>query len=350
MRTTKPINIAQFGMGPIGIESVRLAAQTGWARVVGAVDIDPAKIGRSLAELTGIESLADARVYGSFDELYSDVQPDVILHTAGSKATQTIEQITPMIQCGVSVASTCEELLFPTLRAPEETAMIDALAQQTGARIVGTGVNPGFVMDVLPVCMTGVSRNVSHIAVQRVVNASTRRQPLQKKIGSTMEPDQFRLLFAQGKAGHAGFRESVALIAHSMGWLLDEMLETCEPMIAQSDIHTEYFQVPSGMTCGLHQRCVGKISGEIKIDLDLKMYLGAPDPHDAIQITGDPPLDVIARGGVAGEQATVAALVNAIPRLLNARSGMRLMTELAVPAWSGGCNAPVLSEPVAAPQ
>jgi 4-hydroxy-tetrahydrodipicolinate reductase len=331
----EPIAIAQFGMGPIGVESIRLAEQMPWARIVGAVDIDPAKIGRPLAELTGIESLAGARIHGSFEELWSHVKPAVVLHTAGSKAVQSIEQITTIVHRGVSVASTCEELLYPKLRAAEAAASIDALAKQTGARIVGTGVNPGFVMDVLPVFLTGVSRNVSRIAAQRVVNASTRRMPLQRKIGSGLEPDSFRKLFAEGKAGHAGFRESVALIAHCMDWILDEVTETCEPVIARQDIQTEYFNVARGLTCGLHQHCIGKMKGEVKIDLELKMFLDADDPHDAVQIAGDPPLDVLVRGGVAGDHATVAALVNVVPRLLQAPAGMRLMTELPVPAWAG---------------
>lgn len=331
----EPIAIAQFGMGPIGVESIRLAAKKPWARIIGAVDIDPAKIGKSLGELTGVASLERARVHGSLEELWAHAQPQVILHTAGSKAASSIEQITPIVQRGVSVASTCEELLYPKLRAADATARIDALAKQTGARMVGTGVNPGFVMDVLPVCMTGVSRQVGRISAQRVVNASTRRMPLQKKIGSGLAPDTFRQMFAEGKAGHAGFRESAALIAHCMGWTLDEVTETCEPVIARHDIKTEFFSVARGLTCGLHQRCIGKIAGEVRIDLDLKMYLDAEDPHDAVQIAGDPPLDVLVRGGVAGDHATVAALVNVVPRLLQAPAGMRLMTELPVPSWSG---------------
>lgn len=330
-----PLKIAQFGAGPIGIESIRLAASMPWACVVGAVDIDPAKIGRSLGELTEIEELAKALVYRSFDELWSAVQPEVVLHTAGSKAAESIEQIAPIVQRGVSVASTCEELLYPKLRAPDAAERLDQMARQSGARIVGTGVNPGFVMDMLPVFMTGVSRAVEKISAQRVVNASTRRMPLQKKIGSGLEPDDFRRLFAAGKAGHAGFRESVALIAHCLGWTLDQITETCEPVVAKHDIRTQYFGVPRGLTCGLHQQCRGIIKGQAKIELDLKMYLDADDPHDSIQITGDPPLDVLVRGGVAGDHATVAALVNVIPRLLAAPPGMRLMTDLAVPAWVG---------------
>ena len=334
----KQVTLAQFGMGPIGVESVRLAVKMPWARIVGAVDIDPDKIGRSLAELTGVAGLSNVYVHGSFADLWSDVQPEVVLHTAGSKAIQSIEQITPMVEQGVSVASTCEELFFPALRAQKAASKIDMLAQRTGARIVGTGVNPGFVMDVLPVFITGASRNVQSIAVQRVVNASTRRMPLQKKIGSGIEPEVFRKLFAQGKAGHAGFRESAALIAHCLGWKIDELTETCEPVIADHDIKTAYFEVSTGLTCGLHQRCVIKVDGQVKVDLDLKMYLDAKDPHDAVQIAGDPPMDFLAKGGVDGDIATVASLVNSVPRLLAAPAGMRLMTELPIPMWSDGFN------------
>jgi hypothetical protein len=330
----KVIRFAQFGMGPIGVESVKLALDKGWLECLGAVDVDPKKIGKTVADLTGDSRSGAARVYASFDELCDHAKPDVVLHTAGSKANLSIEQITPIVRRGVNVASTCEELLFPQLRAADAAAKLDALCRQSGARIVGTGVNPGFVMDVLPVCITGVSRSVRSIRVERVVDASTRREPLQRKIGSGMAPEAFRRLFAEGKAGHAGFRESIALLGHCMGWPFDDVSETCEPVVAQRMIRTKFLEVSPGQSCGLHQRCIGKIRGETKIELDLKMYLGADDPHDAIRIEGEPPLDVLLRGGVAGDQATVAALINVIPRLLEAAPGLKLMTDLSVPAWT----------------
>ncbi len=321
--TTK-IKLAQFGLGPIGMESLKLAAEKPWAEIVAAVDIDPQKVG---------QTVAGARVFGTFDELWQHGQPDVVLHTAGSKVADALRQIEPMARRGVSVVSSCEELLFPKLRAPEAAAALDQLCRSTGARVLGTGVNPGFVMDVLPVCLTGVSRRVERIVGERVVNAATRRQPLQKKIGSGLDPEEFRRLFREGKAGHAGFRESVALIAHALGWELSEVVETCEPVVADHDIHTQFFNVPKGMTCGLHQRAAGRCDGRARIELDLKMYLDAPDPHDRVVIEGEPPLDVVVRGGIAGDHATVAALLNAVPRILKAPPGVRLMTDLALPSW-----------------
>src|SRR5690606_29835256 len=149
--------------GPIGIASLRLAAAQPWAEVVGGVDIDPAKVGRSLAELTGLDQLGAARVFGSFEELWENAPPDVVLHTAGSRATTTIEQVTPIIERGVSVATTCEEMLYPWLAAMGPAAALDSACRRHGARVVATGVNPGFVLDVLPVCLTGVCRRVDRI-------------------------------------------------------------------------------------------------------------------------------------------------------------------------------------------
>ena len=332
------IKIAQFGLGMIGIEALRLAASKPWIEVVGAVDIDPAKAGRSLASFTGIATHEPCKVFPTFAALLAIAKPDVVLHTAGSKVDKTFDQIEPMIRAGVSVASTCEELLYPQLRQPQRSVEFDALCREMGAGVVGTGVNPGFVMDLLPICLTGVSRSVDSIYVERVVNASTRRMQLQKKIGSGMDPEHFRQLFRAGKAGHAGFRESAALICHCLGWKVEQITETCEPMIADHDIKTEFFSVKTGLTCGLHQTVQAHVTSPAAVRgtpllMDLKMYLDATDPHDAVRIKGEPALDVRLNGGVAGDHATVAALINAIPRLLNAGGGLHLMTDLAVPSW-----------------
>lgn len=330
----KKIKIVQFGLGPIGIESVKLAAEHSWLEVIGGVDIDPEKVGRTLAELTGAAMPETASVFSSLEALFAAVgEPDVVLHTAHSSAAATFAQMRPALERGISVASTCEELIFPALRTPEVAAEYDEICRRSGARVAATGVNPGFVMDILPICLTGVSREVRSIYAERVVNASTRRQPLQAKIGSGQDADEFRAKFAAGKAGHAGFQQSVALLAHAMGWPLDEIRETCEPVIASSRVVTKFFDVAPGRSLGIHQQCVGFAGGGTKIRLDLQMYLDAPNPHDAVVIKGRPELSAMLEGGVAGDDATVAALINIVPRLLAAAPGVRLMTELASPAW-----------------
>jgi hypothetical protein len=325
------IKIAQFGLGPIGIETLKLAATKPWAEIIGGIDIDPAKVGKSLAELTGNPALSNAKVFRSLDELLAAGEPEVIFQTSVSKLKAALAQVEPMVRAGVNVVSSCEELLYPPLREQELAKEFDQVCKKHNARVLGTGVNPGFIMDVIPVCFTGVCRKVSAIHVQRVVNAATRRGPLQKKIGSGLPPAEFEKLFAEGKAGHAGLKDSAALIAHCLGWPFSELTETCKAIVAEHDIKTPHVEVKKGQCCGLHQRCEMKSNGKTVLTLDLKMYLEAPNPHDACQIEGEPPLKIHVDGGVAGDSATVASLVNAAPRILKAPPGLLLMTDIAVP-------------------
>jgi 4-hydroxy-tetrahydrodipicolinate reductase len=313
---------------------LKLVASKSWAEIVGGIDIDPQKTGKDLGELTQAKELRGKMVYDSLKELVKFKKPHVVFHTAVSKFKDAYGQIEPMARLGISVVSSCEELLFPQLREPRLAAKLDRVCKKNGARVIGTGVNPGFVMDLLPLCMTGVSREIKAVHVQRVVNASTRRAPLQRKIGSGMPPEEFRRLFKAGKVGHAGLKESLALIAHCLGLKTGRIVETGDAIVAERDLRTQYLEVKQGQTCGLHQRAEAKVNGKGCLTLDLKMYLDASEPHDAIQIEGEPPLDVVINGGVAGDQATVAALVNSAPRLLQAKPGLLLVTDLSAPRFA----------------
>jgi 4-hydroxy-tetrahydrodipicolinate reductase len=167
--------------------------------------------------------------------------------------------------------------------------------------------------------------------VQRVVNAATRRGPLQRKIGSGWTPEEFERRFQAGTAGHAGLKESLALIAHCLGWDITDLVEIGKAVVADHDIRTPHVEVKQGQCCGIHQYAEAKRDGKVCLTLDIKMYLDAPNPHDACQIDGEPPLNLLIPGGVAGDAATAASVVNAAPRVLKAPPGLLLMTDLAVP-------------------
>jgi 4-hydroxy-tetrahydrodipicolinate reductase len=334
MATNKKFQIAQLGLGPIGVATLKLAATKPWAEVIGGIDIDPAKAGRDLGELTGTRSLRSLRVYPSLERLLAQGKPDIVFHTTVSRFRAAFRQLEEIARRGTSIVSSCEELLFPQLREPALARRLDGICKRAGARVVAAGVNPGFVMDVLPLCLSSVSCHVRAVHVQRVVNASTRREPLQRKIGSGLPPAEFRRLLRQGKAGHAGLRESLGLIAHVLGWKTQAIAERGDAIVARRTIRTAHLEVKKGQTCGLHQRAEARVNGRIAVTLDLKMYLDAEDPHDAIRIEGDPPIDLRIAGGVAGDQATAGALVNTAPRLLSARPGLLLVTDLLLPRWT----------------
>lgn len=331
----KRVKVAQFGLGPIGLETLRQAAAYPGLEIVGAVDRAPELAGRTLTELTGLGSLDGLVVARDLEELFRETPPELILHTASSRVLEALSQIRPALELGVSVVSSCEELVFPALKAPQLVREIDGLCRHTGARLVATGVNPGFAMDVLPLCATGVCLAVRRVRVERVVDAATRRRSLQRKIGCGVPHDELAESLRQGGAGHAGLPESVALIAHALGWELDDIAQEGEPVCATREVRSDYFTVRAGEVCGIHQRAVGWREGEVVVELDLRMALGAADPHDLIRIEGEPPVELVVPGGVAGDVATVASLLNTVPRLLAAAPGLHLAPDLPLPRWTG---------------
>lgn len=334
----KRVKVALFGLGPIGLETLRLAATSPGLEIVGAVDSDPAKAGRTLTELTGLGSLDGLNVAGDLEELFRDTPPDLILHAASSHVLEALPQIRPALELGVSVVSSCEELVYPALKALALSKEIDGLCRHTGARVVATGATPGFVMDVLPLCLTGVCQRVDRIRVQRRVAAGMCRRSLQKKIGCGEDRDAFAEKLRQGGAGHAGLPESVALIAHALGWNLDDIRQEGEPVLAMRAMESEFFNFPSGRVCGIHQRAFGLLAGESVIELDLRIALGEPAPSDRIVIEGTPSVEVNLPRGIAGDAATVAALINTVPRLLATAPGLHLPIDLSLPRLSGSSD------------
>jgi len=322
------IKVAQFGLGPIGQNCLHLLAKDPRFEIVGAVDINPQFVGQSVAEVCGLAENLGGFVRASFEDLWAVHQPDAVLHTAGSRASTSFAQCRPMVERGVAVVSSCEELLFPWHRAPDETRMMDELCRRFGGRILGTGVNPGFVLDVLPVVLSTVACAVRGVQGTRVVNASLRRQPLQKKIGSGLAPEEFRRLWREGKAGHAGFQESLCLLAHALQWKMGAITENLEPVLAEREVCTEFFHVQPGQTRGLHQTVSAVSDHGCRIHLDLTMALDEESPQDRVILDSEPALEMVVPGGVSGDRATVASLVNALPRLLRTAPGVRLMTDL----------------------
>lgn len=307
--------VISFGLGPIGVGIAEVALEHGH-QIVGAVDIDPAKAGRPLS--TQVHGAGEVTVERSIDPLLN-TGADVILHSTQSHMDQVMPQLVPLLDAGLNVISTCEELAFPWHHHPKEAALLDRLARDRSARIVGVGVNPGFVMDALPVALTAPMRAVERIAVERVVDASLRRVPLQRKIGVGMTVEAFRRGVQEGTVGHVGLPQSVAMIAAALRWPLEGIEESIEPEVdARRKVR------------GLHQICRGRSGGRDVITLDLTMAAGVERPRDVIRIDGTPPITMEIAGGIHGDVATWSIAVNAIPRLLAARPGLLIATQLSL--------------------
>ena len=328
------LRIVQFGLGPIGQATARLALDNGHT-LVGALDLDPSHVGRDLGEVLGRDALEVAVRDDAHDAL-QELRPDVVLHTTASFLDKIEGQLMSCIEAGAHVVSSSEELFWPFERDAAWAERIDAAAVEAGVAVVGTGVNPGFVLDVFPVVLANsVVARVDRVDATRSVDAGRRRGPLQKKVGAGLTEEQFREREAAGGFGHIGMVESAYALAAGLGWKDAVVTETFGPSMATADHQTEHATVRAGNVAGIHQTATVTVDGEERAVLTLTMAVGAPD-EDRIVIAGDPPLTVVVEGGTFGDTATVAAVVNAAPRAMASRPGLRTVLDLPAAAWGDG--------------
>ncbi len=312
-----------YGIGAIGAEVVMLAAERPELEIVGAIDTDPEKAGRDLSEAAGLERRLGLTVASDASAVLPSVQADVVLHSTGSHLEEVLPQLQAAVRAGKDVLSTCEELSYPWERHPQLSAELDREAKERGVTVVGTGVNPGFVMDTLAVALASVCQRISRVTAIRVVDVGTRRVQLQRKVGAGLEAKDFGQV-----SGHVGLRESACLIADKLGWGLEGLEESLEPAISPVDQRTPYLAVKRGQVAGVHQVVSLRRDGREVLRLDLTMAVGAPRPRDEIEIEGTPPLHVVIEGGVQGDRATAAIVVNAVPAVVAAPPGLLTMAEL----------------------
>jgi len=324
--------VVQYGLGPIGQELARLTIERPSYELVGAIDIDPAKVGRDVADLLGLDRPTGVVVRDDAEAVLTETRPDCVLHTTGSYLDRVLPQLEQIVRAGCNVVSTCEELSYPAAGHPELAARLDALAREHGVTVLGTGVNPGFVMDTLPVFFSGVAQAVTAVRVERVQNASTRRKPLQEKIGSGKTVEEFQQLVAAGTVRHVGLRESAYPIAHGLGWTIERYEERIEPVIAERRIVTQYFTVEPGRVCGVDQLGRALVDGVERITLHLRMYLDADPAYDRVLLEGPTPLELVIPGGLQGDRATTAIALNAVPRVVAHAPGLVTMVDVPIVA------------------
>ncbi len=320
---TQTITVAQYGIGPIGAEIARLLLTKPWVKIVAAVDVDPSKVGKDLGEVIGLDRKVGVLVTSTLEG-----KPDVVCHSTGSRMRGVAGQLRDLLSRGCHVVSTCEELSFPLDAELREE--LQQIARAKGVTLLGTGVNPGFVMDKLPLTITSVCQEVKSLEIIRIQNASTRREPLQRKVGAGMTVAEFRAAVDAGKIKHMGLKESLMMVANGLGVELDSVTdEVINPIIADKEVVTQYLKVAPGQVAGVHQTIYGK--GAIDISLELRMYVGAEAvAADRVIVHGVPDVEMEIKNGVHGDRATAAMVVNCIPRIMVARHGVLTMDDIPV--------------------
>jgi len=316
-----------YGLGPIGASIAKLALKRKDIKIIGAVDVNPSFVGRDLGDVIGLGSKTGITVSDSARGLYGEA--DVLLHATSSFLNAAKGQFVEFCENKVDVVSTCEELSFPWYNHVEIARELDALAKRNGVTLLGTGVNPGFVMDFIPITLSGACASVKSVKVTRILDATKRRVPFQKKVGIGLSVAEFEENVRTGKFGHIGLPESMAMIITSLGERVDRIEQKVSPKIASEELNTEHFgKVSAGKVIGLVQDGAAFSGARQLGTFHIEMYAGAKDPRDEIVIEGEPSLALTIPGGTPGDIATAAVVVNSIPRVVEARPGLLTVREL----------------------
>jgi 4-hydroxy-tetrahydrodipicolinate reductase len=330
------IKVLHVGLGPIGAAVVKQVAQRKGLQIVGAVDIDPDKIGKDLGEVCGAGRRLRVKVSDDITKTIRATRPDVAVLCTSSSLRKVVPEFEAVLKQKVPIVSTTEELAYPVRSNAASARKIDALAKRARVAVLGTGVNPGFVMDALPIALTAVCERVDAIEVDRVQDASIRRLPFQQKIGAGLTRAEFMERVRAGSVRHVGLAESITMIADALGWRLDRVTDEIKPKIADAPVSSRFMTVPAGAVCGLVQDGTGYRKGEPVITLHMEAYLGAPESYDGVRITGNPPLSMKIAGGVHGDVATASMVVNSIPKVIGAEPGLRTMRDMELPSFYRG--------------
>ncbi len=326
----KKVRVVQFGCGPIGCSVTKYAWNRPDIEIVGAIDIATSLVGRDLGEVAGIGDKLGVSISAEADAVLSQTEPDVVFLTTTSSLRAVHAEVRECIEAGANVISTCEELAYPYAKEPQISADVDKEAKDKGVTVLATGVNPGFVMDAWPLFMTGICQQVNKIKAVRVQDASPRRATFQNKIGAGRTLEEFNTLVAAGTLKHIGLPESIAMIASGLGWELDKITESIEPVVARSRVETDFVVVEPGQAAGVRQVGRGSRARDELITLEFEAYVGAPESYDAVYITGTPNLEVVIRGGTPGDIATAAITVNCVHRVMDAPPGLLTMKDLPI--------------------
>jgi hypothetical protein len=327
------LRIIQFGIGPIGSAIVKLLSRKKKFEIVGAIDIDKAKVGRDLGEVAGLQHSFGVKVSDNPAKVFREGKADLVVHSTSSFIPAVKAQLTQITRAKLDIVSTCEELSYPFRKYPKESRALDRVAKKYRTTILGTGVNPGFLMDTLVLTSTGVCQDIDSIIIRRIQDASNRRFPFQKKIGAGLTPEEFKENVASGKFGHIGLPESAAMVAEKLGWRLRDIQQNIEPIIADSEVSSQYITVRPQQVKGLSQTASAiDTSGREVLKFEFQASLKPPEAFDQVVIKGSPPVDLIIKSGVHGDLATAAVVVNMIPKVAAAKSGLVTMADLPIPS------------------
>ncbi|WP_432401212.1 2,4-diaminopentanoate dehydrogenase [Wukongibacter sp. M2B1] len=332
------VKVAIWGFGAMGSGMAKMLLNKKGVEIVGVCDRDEDRVGKDIYEVLGVER-GDRKpviINSNIEEVVTEKSCDLCLTATDSFTKSAFPRLKYCLEQKVNVISTAEEMAYPKAQEPELAAELDRIAKENGVTILGTGINPGLIMDLLVVCLTGCMTDVEHIEAKRVNSLSPFGHTVMEEQGVGMKVDEFNRRCEEGTmAGHVGFAESIQMIADAIGWKVGKFEQQMKPIVTSVDRKSPHGFAAAGDVAGVNMTGQGYVDGEVKIDMihpqQIEPEMEGTFTGDYITIKGTPEVNMSIKPEVEGGLGTIAMCVNMIPQVINASAGLKTMLDLPVP-------------------
>lgn len=334
----KNLKVAIWGFGAMGSGMAKMLLTKKGVEVVGVCDLHPERVGKSMYEILGAEKgdRPEVVINPEIKEVVYEGSCDLCLIATDSFTKKAFPKLKYVLEQKVNVISTAEEMAYPRAQEPELAEELDKIATENGVTVLGTGINPGLIMDLLVVCLTGCMTNVDYIQAKRVNSLSPFGHAVMEEQGVGMSVDKFNKGVEDGTmAGHVGFAESINMIADAIGWKVGKFEQQMKPIVTDVDRKSTYGFAKARDVAGVNMTGQGYVDGEVKIDMihpqQIEPEMVGIHTGDYITLKGTPEINMSINPEVEGGLGTIAMCVNMIPLVINADAGLKTMIDLPVP-------------------
>ncbi|WP_069649416.1 2,4-diaminopentanoate dehydrogenase [Caloranaerobacter ferrireducens] len=332
------VKVIIWGFGAMGSGMAEMLLKKKGVEIVGVCDRNEARVNKSMYEVLGVErgDRPEVIIKENIEDVITEKCADVVLLATDSFTKNAFDKIKFCLEKKINVISTAEEMAYPMAQSPELSKEMDKIAKENGVTVLGTGINPGFIMDLLVIALTGACEEVKHIKASRINDLSPFGPAVMTEQGVGTTVDEFNKGVEDGTlAGHVGFPESINMIADAIGWEVSKIEQTKEPIISNVYRKTKYAEVQPGNVAGCRQMGYGYIGDELKIEMEHPQQIlpekEGVETGDYIWIKGTPNISMQIKPEIPGGIGTIAMCVNMIPHVINADPGLKTMLDLPVP-------------------
>ena len=334
----KPVRVVLWGFGAMGSGMAKMLCEKKGVEIVGVCDLHPERVGKSMYDVLGIAKgdRPEVIIKDNKDEVITEKCADIALLATDSFVKGAFDKIAYCLNKKINVISTAEEMAYPMAQEPELSKEMDKIAKENGVTVLGTGINPGLIMDLLVVILTGCMERVDHVEAKRVNSLSPFGPTVMEEQGVGMKVEEFNKKVEEGTmAGHVGFAESVKMIADAIGWKVDKFEQQMKPIITTIDRKSPYGFAAANDVAGVNMTGQGTVDGEVKIDMihpqQIEPEMEGTHTGDYIKLKGSPEVNMAITPEVEGGIGTIAMCVNMIPQVINSVPGLKTMLDLPVP-------------------